>query len=256
MPATPSTTTWGTRLTAHATPHSKGVWATLLTTTLDAYGFWLSIAGTSTAATRTDMLIEVATGPSQENIIIQEMPCGWRATASVSPYVIWFPIFIPAGTLVSARIQSLITVDTADVLFYVNGGAISMPGPLFAGCDAYGIVTASSQGTSHTPGNTGAESTAANIGSTTSRAYGGVMLCVQGTMAIVVMTSIAYHWELVIGGTSVCEWRSGGNTSEYNIGPFPPAPFHTSIPESTQLQVRAEASGTAQAQDVSFLCFY
>ena len=63
-----------------------------------------------------------------------------------------------------------------------------------------------------------------------------------------------YH--KLIGGTSVCEWWSCGNTNEYSIGPFPLAPFHTSIPASTQLQVRAEASGTAQAQDVSFLCFY
>jgi hypothetical protein len=169
----------------------------------------------------------------------------------------WFPIFIPRGTLISARIQALITVDTAHVLMFANAGTSGQRREdFFSGCDAYGVNPAASQGTSHTPGNSGAESTAANVGSTTSRAYGAVMFSQNGTLTDLTMNGTAYHWELVIGGHSRCEWRMGTTTSENVLGPFPDSPFYLSIPVGTQLQVQAECSGTAQAQDIAFHCFY
>jgi hypothetical protein len=253
--ATPSSN-WVPSFAAHATPHSKGNWATLLTTTYDAYGFWLTPSGTSAAATQTDMLVDVAIGPSQENIIIPEWLCGWRPQTNVAPISTYFPIFIPKGTLISARIQALITVDTLFLGIFTNEGASAFPSPLFSGCDAYGTNIAASQGTSHTPGDSGAESTAADIGVTTTRPYSAVMLGLGGTLANTTMNGLQYHWELVIGGTTVCEWWAATTTGEQQLGPVPTGPFLVSIPTGTQLQVRAECSGTAQAQDVAFYCFY
>jgi hypothetical protein len=255
LAASPSTA-WGTRLTAHANPHEKGTYATLMTTTYDVYGFWLAAGGTNAAGTQTDMLLDIAIGGSQETVIVPEFLCGWRNTPNAAISPIYFPIFIPKGTLVSGRIQALITADTCDVLMFANGGASAMPGPLFSGCDAYGTSTAASQGTSHTPGNSGAESVAANIGSTTSKHYGAVMLGIGGTLADTNAGTAQYHWELQIGGGTICEWWSNMNGGEFTLGPIPPAPFQVSIPSGTQLQVRAECSGTAEAQDVAFYCFY
>ncbi len=257
LTATPDTTQWGTRLTAHATPHSKGAYATLMTTTYDVYGFWVGVSGTATTATDTDMLLDIATGAAQENIIVPEFLCGGRGpAASAAPVALfqWFPIFIPRGTIVSGRIQALITVDIADVLMIANGGASAMPGPLFSGCDAYGTTVASSSGTSHTPGNTGAESTAANVGGTATRDYGAVALGhgIAGTA----MNTLAYHFEIQLGAVTLCEYYTGVNSLETVLGPFPPAPFHASIPFGSQLQIRGECSGIAQAQDIAFYCFY
>lgn len=258
--ATPSATQWGTRLTAHATPHDKGAYATLMTTTYDVYGFWLGVNGSATAATQTDMLMDIAIGPAQEHVIVPTLPVGWRSVATgASPgeLLLWFPIYIPAGTLVSARIQALITIDTLDVVMFANAGSAGLrKEDFFTGCDAYGVTLAASQGTSHTPGNTGALSTAADIGSVTSKDYGAVMFMAQGTLANTTMNTLAYHWELVRGGQTVCVWYAGTTSSEFTTGPFPPAPFHRNIPAGTQLQVRGECSGTAQAQDVILHCFY
>lgn len=258
LPATPSTTQWGTRLTASATPHSKGSWATLATATYDVYGFWLGVNGSGASATRTDMMIDIGygTASSPENIIVPEWLCGWRGLPNLAPQMVYFPIFIPRGAVIQGRIQALIASDTADVVIWLNGGASAMPGPLFSGCDAYGTAIASSIGTSHTPGNTGSESTAANIGSTTTKHYGAVSLMTGGTLATTTQTLIAYHWELQISSVTVCEWYAITHTTEIVSGPFPPTPFYCSIPSGTQLQVRAEASGTALAQDVAFYCFY
>lgn len=258
LSATPSLTTWGTRLTAHATPHTKGSWATLATATYDVYGFWLGVNGTAASATRTDMMIDIGygTASSPENIIVPEFLCGWRGTPNLAPLMQWFPIFIPKGAIIQGRIQALITVDTADVTIFLNGGASAIPGPLFSGCDAYGTNTATSGGTSHTPGNTGAESTDANIGSTMAKHYGAVMLMVQGTLGTTTQTNIAYHWEVTLGGVTLAEWFVEGHTTEVVSGPFPPTPFFCSIPAGAQLQVQAEASGTAQAYDCALYCYY
>lgn len=256
-PGTPGVLVWGQTLTAHATPHSKGAWTTVIAaTTYDIYGFWMAAAETRVNGARSDMMLDLAIGPNQENIIVPEWLCGWRNSPLIGVAMHYFPIFIPRGTKISARIQALIADDTADFLFCGNAGASAMPGPMFSGCDAYGTAIASSIGTSHTPGNSGAESTAADIGGTLSKHYGAVLLGIGGTLADTTTSNLAYHWELVVGGVTVCEWYTVTDTGERQAGPYPPTPFLTSLPSGTQLQVKAECSGTAEAQDVAFYCFY
>lgn len=230
----------------------------MASTTYDSYGFWLGILNSFGSAAQTDMLLDVAIGPNQEHIIIPNLLCGWRGAGNNQggPQVLFFPIYVPAGSLISARAQGLISSDTVSIMIMLQGGTSALPGPLYSGCDAYGVETASSQGTSHTPGNSGAESTAANVGSTLAKSYRAVLLQVQGTLTNTAANNIAYHWELVIGGGVVCEWYALTTNTESHTGPMPSVPFHTSLPAGTQLQIQAEASGTAQAQDVAFYCFY
>lgn len=257
LPATPSLTAEGTQLTAHATIHTKGTYATLMTTTYPVYGFWIMAYNSAVAGTQTDQLLDIATGPNQENIIVPNDLSGWRSnTLQSGTNWKYYPIFIPSGTLVSARIQALITVDTLQVAMIANAGGSAFPGQLFTGCDVYGINAAASQGTSHTPGNTGSESTAADIGSPTSRDYGAVMLGIGGSLANVTLTNMAYHWKLVMGGQNVCEWMSSTSANEIVYGPFLEVPFYVSIPAGIQLQVKAKASGTAVPQDVALYCYY
>jgi len=253
--ATPSATSIGTLLTAHATPHSKGAYAALIAaTTYDSYGFWLRAAATFASSAISDMLIDIAIGASQENVIVPTFPIGWSAAANLGANRWWFPIFIPKGSAISARIQALIADATARVDIVLNGGTSCMPGPLFAGCDAYGIDEANSRGTIHTPGNTGSESEDANIGAVLAKHYGAVIIGVSGSSTST--SASGYHWELTIGGITICEWYSCNYISETVHGPFPPAPFFASLPAGTQLQVQAEASSTAQDHYISFHCFY
>ncbi len=251
LPATPSTTAFGTTLAAHASIHTKGNYATLMTATYDIYGFYLVLGNSGAAGTLTDMMLDVAKGPNQENVIIPEYTCGWRASRGFCQY---YPI--EAGALVSARIQALITVDTLDLLMFANGGANGAPGQLFSGCDAYGTNTSLSRGTSHTPGNSGAESTAADIGIPTTRDYGAIMFSQNGTLANTTMNAAAYHWELLFGGQVRAEWYIQTETTETYNGPFPIGPRYLSIPTGTQLRVQAECSGVAQAQDIAYYCFW
>jgi hypothetical protein len=256
LTATPNTTSPGTTVTASSTIHTKGSYTQLIaSTTYDWHGFWLYACNTNVAGSATDLLLDIAIGGAgSEQIILPDWMAGWSAASNAGSRALFVPIFIPRGTRIAGRCQALIASDTVSVLLFGVPGNSGLPTPLFSNCDTYGIDAATSSGTSHTPGNSGAESTAANVGGTTSRIYGAVMLGVASQSATT--TAIAYHWELMVGGVTLAEWYTNNTTSELVHGPWPPCPSRVSIPGSTQLQVRGEASGTAQAQDLAFYCFY
>jgi hypothetical protein len=255
--ATPSTTNFATRLTANATPHAKGTYSQIVASTAyDVHGMFVTFAGSTSSATRTDQMMDIAIGSATETVILPEFLTGWRAAQSTGPQTVFFPFFIPKGTRIAARLQSLIASDTLDVMFTLVYGSGPKPERLYTRADAYGTTAASSNGTSHTPGNSGAESTAASIGGTLSKNYCAVMLQVQGSLATTTMTNIAYHWELQIGNVTKAEWYTVSHTTEQVNGPYPNQPIHMRLPSGTQLQIRAEASGTAIAHDVAYYCFY
>lgn len=258
LPATPSTGAFGTRATGSSTINTKGSWSQV-TASLphDAYGFWLTMAGTATSATSTDMLMDIGIGAGgSEVVIVPNLLAGWIGTPTQGPRTLFIPIFIPKGTRVAIRNQGVIASDTVDCMFHFVSGNPSMRGNLFVGCDAYGVNSSgASAGTAHTPGNTGAESTWANLGTTATKSYGAILPLIQvGTVTS--LTAIAYHWELGIGGVTLAEWYFMGNTGEYINGPYPAEPAAVNIASGAQLQVRAEASGTAIAFDVAAYCFY
>lgn len=254
--ATPSTSVPGTNVTASGSIHTKGSYTQLISsTTYDWHGFWLHAGNTGTSGAATDVLLDIAIGASSsEQIILPDWMVGWATNSSGSYKHLWVPLFIPRGTRIAARCQALIASDVVNVLVFGCPGGSGLPSPLFTNCDAYGIDASTSSGTSHTAGNSGAESTDANVGGTTSKNYGAVMLGVASQSSTT--TGIAYHWELTIGGTTHAEWYTNNTTGEIVCGPYPPAPIPVSIPSGTQLQIQGEASGTAQAQDVAFYLFY
>lgn len=263
MPTTPGLTVWGTTVTAAAALHTKGVYSQLIASTnFDWNGFWLGVANTGLSATQTDMLLDIAIGgAASEQVLLPNLLCGWRGTQNLSPMMIFVPIFIARGTRIAARLQSLISSDTADVLIIGNAGASGIwGGPLFSGADAIGIDAGSptsSHGTSVTPWSAGSpDSPIVSIGSAVTRHYGAIMLGIGGTLANLTQTNIAYHWKLCIGSQFVAQWYHQSHTTEIVTGPFPPTPFLQSIPNGTQLQVQATASGDPQTHDIAFYCFF
>jgi hypothetical protein len=263
LPATPNTVGPGTTVTGAGTAHTKGSWTSLIDpTTYDTFGLFLTIAGTATSNTRTDALVDIGIGPSgggSEQVIIPNMIAGWRGTANaVPPTGLYLPMYIPAGVRVSARAQGLQINKQVQVGIWLHQGFSGMADDLFTQCDAYGINTSLSIGTSHTPGALGALSTFADLGSTLSRDYGAVLLIPQGTLADTSMRNDAYHWWVRAdsGGEVVGGWYVAGNSNELVAGPYPGMPLDLNLPSGTQLQVAAECSSASpEAYDVAAYCF-
>lgn len=145
-------------LTAHATPHSEGSYTTLIASTAyDTYGLSIDLCGMSVAATATSGRVDIAIGAAaSETNIITDLLAGYTRTLVTSGALghgYYFPIFIPEGTRISARLQALITADTCDVTIT----AFQKPsGPVWAGGSVTTIgAAANSLGTAVTAGTTG-----------------------------------------------------------------------------------------------------
>jgi len=163
----------GATVTADGTTaHTKGAYAELIASTAyDAFGITVAIAGLGTAAsTNTRSLVDIAVGAASSEVnIIPNLICGqagqW-ASASFGPATYFFPLYIPAGTRLSARIQSLALSDTATVCVWLN--QFQVPGKWYGQrVTAYGVNTATSSGTSHTHGNSSYATTTQLTASTT-----------------------------------------------------------------------------------------
>lgn len=259
--ATPSKTAPGTTLTANATPHDKGAWAQLFATA--NYDVWaISFTNNTDAISAGDsnILLDIGVGAAaSEVVVVKEMVIGGAGSSLATGGAInkqyWLPIYIPKGARVAARIQSLTTVKTTSILMVLHGGPSAAPWPAFSGVDCIGADPLTSGGLALTAGNTGTESAWTNIGSTTTRQYFGIMPVVQPA-ANATMSALAYHVEAGYSSTTLGEWWFATSTSEECALICPPMPTLTRIPIGTQLQVRAECSGTGESLQYGILALY
>jgi hypothetical protein len=155
---TPTAPGVGTTITANATPHAKGATPTQLiaSTAADSYAIQVHIHANATSNATTATLLDIMTGAGgSEVVLIPNLMAGWVLSADVSNdwCTYTFPIFIPSGTRLSARSQSVVASKTCSV------GITLMQQPTQLGfvgsrVTAYGVTSASSYGTLHTAGAT------------------------------------------------------------------------------------------------------
>jgi hypothetical protein len=148
----------GTIVTASATSHVKGAWVSLIDpTSRPSYGVWVRASTVGAATTITGQLLDIGYGPTgggSEQVLIPNLATGMAAsTGSAAGFgkAWWFPVYIPAGVRVSARVQALIVSDTVLVEIFLHQFSLY---PVSAGpVEPYGADTANSRGTSVTTGN-------------------------------------------------------------------------------------------------------
>jgi len=244
----------GTIVTANATINTKGSYTTLISATaFDSYGFHFLVQGSNAASTITSQLMDLRIGGSGGQVILPDFQVGARERGREGSWTMFIPIFIPRGTLIEARIQAVITVDTVNLTLFLNSGNSGWPGPLFAGADGYGFTSADSGGTAHTAGN-GTPSTLANVGGTLSRDYGAIMIEIHPATGS--LGERRYHWEVAVSSVIKAGWLHHSSSGESAITISPTHPHYTNLVSGAQLQVRAECSAGPHDHDVAFHCFY
>lgn len=262
LPATPSTTAPGTTVAASGTINTKGSWVQLLTTNFDVglvcFHFLNPGAGANAFRTLMDIGIGPAAGGSEQIILPDLLVSSGNplTTAGFSRELI-LPLYIPKGMRLSARCQSVTASRPIEVNVFCWGGGKLPSMPKLVGADAYGIVSASSAGTTITAGSTGVESAWTNIGSTTSKAYKALFL-MQGIATDLNMTNVAYHTEVGYnsGSPTLGEYYFVSDQTEHFAGPLPPVPIFAPVPSGTQLQIRSECSGAAEILDAALYGLY
>ena len=147
---TSSFQTTGTTITAHADAHTKGSWVELVASapfdvTMIGIGASVTVHG---SGTDTSQLTDIGVGASTaEKVLIANIPSGYNALYVPNSLTAWFPIHVPSGTRISARMQATITVDVVDIQLFMFGASSWMSVPAFQTIDTIGALTASSHGT-------------------------------------------------------------------------------------------------------------
>ncbi len=237
-------------VTAGGTAHTKGAWTQLIASTpYDAYGIWIAIDGIHVSAAATAYLVDIGVGPSGSEWVIVPNLDVWGADATaagLNPHMFWFPVYLPAGSRISARSQSVTASKTCRVMVTLDGvpwyGLWGVVGPVVD----YGTDLAASTGTSVTPGN-GAFGSWVQVG-TTSRdhTFWTVSMDYLATTTVSALTTLV---EVGVGPSGaqqslgVIRFRS--TTAEQIAGgPFPLFLASRPVPSGTPVWVRAASGGT------------
>lgn len=167
---TPVQTSATVTVTANATPHVKGSWSELITSTTNRTSAIIVKAfAVSTSNTATDQLIDIGIGGAgSETVVVANIPAGGAANPGGVYHMI--PVFIPAGTRVAARSQAIIGGDTVSVNLTV---CTAIADDAASYVDTIGADTATSAGVVLS----GTSGSYTEITSATTQHYRGLILC-------------------------------------------------------------------------------
>jgi hypothetical protein len=253
--AGPGAASAGTQVNHHTVAHTKNPTFTQLiaATAFDATLVTVIVSSNNVAAGDSSTLLDIAIGAAaSETVIIPNMCAGWVPAENEAPgprhYI--FPLYIPAGSRLSARTQSIRTTGGMFVTVQLYGGP-SRPDTWWCGqtVTTYGANLANSAGTLFTPGATGVEGTGVSLG-TTSAPHKALVLGVQGHSTDVAWAARGYHFDVGADSSST-DWfeadrfYANTTTGEMMGGGHIWWPIYRPIPSGTELMVRGECSGTA-----------
>jgi hypothetical protein len=244
--------TTGTVLTAAGSSHTLGTKVELIAaTSFDTHLVRVRVHNSFVSNTQTDQLVNIYVGAdTAEVLLIPNLLAGWANSLSngaVTHRIYEFPLFIPAGTRLSADNQALIASDTVAVLIECFGGG-QPRGWVGTGVECIGAVAASSQGTSVTSGGA-SDGTFTDIG-TTAKEWRFIQPMMQGNLTDTAMNNASIAADIGVGGallhelevflfaTEGSENSRNGDTGRYTL-----------IPSGTALQLRAQSHTTAETHD-------
>ncbi len=248
----------GTKITAGGSPHTLGLWTTLIpTSSAVAAGIYVKVVGVGSSGTATSMLMDIGIGAlGAENVLIPNLLVGYAGSAlRTGGRTYFFPVAIPSGSHISARCQSLIASDTADVSIWLTQDIHHLKGA--SSVEAIGVTSASSDGTVVTPGASSFGSWT-NLGSVSS----DVNCIVPGTDAAgddrlseadgFALIKLGYGTsDPDSGGTEIdAVWIVKSSGREYIISVFPNTPVYADITSGDNIYASINARSTSALQSV------
>lgn len=242
-----STWTAFTTVTASSTAHTKGAWVELIASTSAASDcLQIAVQGVATGNTNTATLLDIGIGAAgAETAVVQNVAIGGASAFSLTDersFRVSVPVYIPSGSRISARIQSVVTLGkTAQIS--VRLGAGNNPAGTSTSAITLGTSTATSAGTALPAGTAWTQFVAS-----TSAAYSAITIL--PSISNVSMTSGVRQIELGIGAagaeTAIVQAEFATSTSEAVGIVYTQLPVDN-IPAGTRLSIRYTASPTANA---------
>lgn len=252
----------GTNLTAAANNVDGTAVSFIANLTHDVEYLVIGASAVSTAGANSSALLDILVDPAGGSTwatapLINDLLIGQTVTGSTTvPWPIWyhFPIWLKSGHSIGGQLRTAHTanITTGRVVIYAYGGNAN-PGSWWCGqtVESVGINAATSQGTDHTAGNSGAYSAWTNLGSTLSKPCGALQFAVQGSNDDATQALNSYYFEFGVGSTRIGPNIYRGTSTSESGWPSPTGPIFCALPAATQLQVRGSCGGTAEVLDVA-----
>lgn len=243
------TATWGTLLTGTTTNVEGTVTELVAATTDDTDLVVIDVSEMAASATNTAGLLNIYTGASMTHLIIPNLLVGWSATilALGPPRTYQFPLRIPRGTRIGASLRSVVASDTA----YVRISLLKTGNWAGGKCEAVGADTATSRGTSVTPGTT-SDGTWTTLGTTGFNWRWATVASIGNADATLNVGTMSL--ELGVGSALLPTqslYRMHDNGSEWQSDNLGGVGRHADIASGATLQARLRHSGTAEAHFVT-----
>lgn len=220
--------------------------------TRDCYGILININSIATVAAAKDCLctigIDTSGGTSYVDFI-SHLLCSCATTYDTAGVYYYFPVFIPAGTAIAAKMSvNNATVGTGRVAIWLFGAPSNPENLVYGtGVETIGAVTASSRGTAVTSG-TSSEGSWTSLGTTTRECFLWQMGmgCNDSSMTVV-----WYHADLSYGnGTNqriIIQDQFFWATSSEVLGNYLYPPGQVLVPVGGTIYGRLQCSGTADS---------
>ena len=239
----------GTSITTGTPATTKGsVVVPIATTAFDAYLMQVTATDYSLAATNANLMVDIQVGAATEEVLIANLMMGGaggssQGTNGVRSYL--FPLYIPAGTRISAKAAGQ-RVSTAFRIGIELWGGDGVP-PFRVGrkVTTYGVGTVPT-GTTIVPGASGAAGSHTQITATTSEAHFAFL---PGFQPGDDTTKLDLEFVAAMGIGAATEeelstiWRFKQNSGEQVGGPFPSLPAFADVASGTRLTLRFSCSG-------------
>jgi hypothetical protein len=255
------TLTPGTSVTTGGTSPVKGTAVQLIASTnFDAYWVKVTASDYGLGATNASGCLDILIGAATEEVLIPNLlmgDCGGASAAAGGPKIWEFPLYIPAGSRIAAQVAGLRVSTAMRVQIYLYGGHGYPPWRVGSKVTTYGIGTVP-QGTSVTPGASGAEGSWTQISASSSADHFCFVPSMQRTPSDTTFTPIELFFmdmgigsateETLIGTEQSYIFRT--DTNEFTDGPYNSFPCFQDVPSGTRLVARLSSSGAAQTTGV------
>lgn len=242
----------GTSVTTGAAATTKGTPAQLIaSTSFDAYWIHIMAMGYGLAATACQGAMDILIGAATEDVLIPNLlmgHCGGSIGSGLIKHVKeWaFPLYIPAGSRLAVQAAGARVSTSFRVGIYLYGGDGIPAFRVGQKVVTYGMGTVPN-GTTITPGASGAEGAFAQITAATSEDH----FCIVPSFQVTGDTTVNnrnYAVDIGIGAATEEEiaqtlWYASDSNEEMG-GPFPITPTFCDIPSGTRLAMRASNSNT------------
>lgn len=246
-----SATNIGTRVPEGATTNTYGTVTELISAannTQDSWGVFVLVALTGASAAATQTCVDILAGAATEDVLIPGLLSGYTYGGSLRGW--YFPVHVPSGTRISARLSTVRTaIADPSVAVYLYGGS---PPPHRVGrkVTTYGQKIDNSRGQAVTPTASGGAASVTQLSASSSEAHFYWLPSFQAATDTTITPNGYMSIGIGVGAATeqrIGTWWFGKDTNENLVGPMPSMGAFVDVPEGTRITMLASNSGANDA---------